>query len=79
MARDVAPGLAHERALWRSGFEVVAGHAEVGRGAWAGPLTVGAVVLPPAGTVLTFMRIMQPACDVVLCALHELASSPIDR
>ena len=40
---------------------------------------VGAVVLPPAGSVLTFMRIMQPACDVVLCALHELASSPIDR
>lgn len=46
MARDVAPGLAHERALWRSGFEVVAGLDEVGRGAWAGPLTVGAVVLP---------------------------------
>jgi ribonuclease HII len=46
VARDVAPGLAHERALWRSGFEVVAGLDEVGRGAWAGPLTVGAVVLP---------------------------------
>jgi ribonuclease HII len=41
-----APGLAVERALWAEGHEVVVGIDEVGRGSWAGPLTIGAVVLP---------------------------------
>ena len=41
-----APGLAEERALWETGATVVVGVDEVGRGAWAGPLTVGAVVVP---------------------------------
>jgi ribonuclease HII len=35
-----------ERELWEAGHEVVVGMDEVGRGAWAGPLTVAAVVLP---------------------------------
>lgn len=39
------PGLAHERAWWANGA-IVAGVDEVGRGAWAGPVTYGAVVLP---------------------------------
>jgi len=34
------PTLEQERRLWRAGHEVVAGLDEVGRGAWAGPLTV---------------------------------------
>ena len=42
--RGKAPGLAVERRLWATGHEVVAGLDEVGRGSWAGPLTVGAVV-----------------------------------
>jgi ribonuclease HII len=41
-----APGLAVERSLWESGASVVVGVDEVGRGAWAGPITVGAVVVP---------------------------------
>lgn len=44
--RRKSPSLSHERALWESGHEVVVGMDEVGRGAWAGPLTVGAAVLP---------------------------------
>lgn len=40
------PGLAHERRWWDEGA-VVAGIDEVGRGAWAGPVTYAAVVLPP--------------------------------
>lgn len=39
-------GWRHERALWRHGFEVVAGVDEVGRGPLAGPVTAGAVILP---------------------------------
>jgi ribonuclease HII len=44
--RGTAPGLAVERELWSAGHEVVVGIDEVGRGAWAGPLTLGAVVVP---------------------------------
>lgn len=41
-----APTLAVERAAWAAGHDVVVGLDEVGRGAWAGPLVVGAAVLP---------------------------------
>jgi ribonuclease HII len=41
-----APGLASERQLWDAGCDVVVGVDEVGRGSWAGPLTVGMVVVP---------------------------------
>lgn len=41
-----APGLSVERELWDQGREIVVGVDEVGRGAWAGPLTIGAAVVP---------------------------------
>jgi ribonuclease HII len=41
-----APTLAFERSAWDAGHDVVVGVDEVGRGAWAGPLMVGAAVLP---------------------------------
>lgn len=41
-----APTLSLERGAWASGHDVVVGIDEVGRGAWAGPLMVGAAVLP---------------------------------
>jgi ribonuclease HII len=41
-----SPSLAEERLLWEAGDDVVVGVDEVGRGAWAGPLAVGAAVLP---------------------------------
>lgn len=44
--RRKAPSLALEKALWEAGCEVVVGVDEVGRGAWAGPLSVGAAVVP---------------------------------
>lgn len=40
------PSLAFEGPFWRSGFSMVAGVDEVGRGALAGPLVAAAVVLP---------------------------------
>jgi ribonuclease HII len=43
--RGPAPGVRHEQRWWTAGA-VVVGVDEVGRGAWAGPVTVGAVVLP---------------------------------
>ncbi len=41
-----APGLAVERALWEESDAVVVGVDEVGRGSWAGPLSVGVAVVP---------------------------------
>lgn len=41
-----SPSLAIERGLWDDGHDVVVGVDEVGRGAWAGPISVGAAVLP---------------------------------
>jgi ribonuclease HII len=41
-----APGLHFERELWEQGLEVVVGVDEVGRGSWAGPISVGAAVVP---------------------------------
>ena len=40
------PGLAVERRFWEAGHDVVVGVDEVGRGSWAGPLSIGAVVVP---------------------------------
>jgi ribonuclease HII len=47
VTRRTVPSLRVERALWDDGAEVVVGVDEVGRGAWAGPISVGAAVLPP--------------------------------
>lgn len=41
-----SPSTTVERDLWSAGHDVVVGVDEVGRGAWAGPLTVGAAVIP---------------------------------
>jgi ribonuclease HII len=40
------PTLDKERSLWKQGHQWVGGMDEVGRGAWAGPLTVGVTLLP---------------------------------
>ena len=47
-----APTRAIEQELWALGHDYVVGIDEVGRGAWAGPLMVGAAVLPRSGRVL---------------------------
>lgn len=44
----VPPRLRNERQLLRDGFRLVAGVDEVGRGAWAGPLSVGVAVVDPS-------------------------------
>jgi ribonuclease HII len=44
--RGPFPTLRVERKLWATGDETVVGIDEVGRGSWAGPVTVAAVVAP---------------------------------
>ncbi len=41
-----SPDLRFESALWQAGVQWVAGLDEAGRGAWAGPVAAGAVILP---------------------------------
>lgn len=45
-ARTEVPSIRLERRLWEAGARVVVGVDEVGRGAWAGPISVGAAVIP---------------------------------
>jgi ribonuclease HII len=52
MAPGRAPTRKIEQELWSRGFQTVVGIDEVGRGAWAGPLMVGAAVLPREKRVL---------------------------
>lgn len=40
------PTLLFEKTLWKRGLAHIAGLDEVGRGAWAGPVVAGAVILP---------------------------------
>jgi ribonuclease HII len=40
------PGLQLEQALWQKGVQFIGGIDEAGRGAWAGPVMAGAVILP---------------------------------
>jgi len=42
-----APTRAIEKEMWARGHDVVVGIDEVGRGSWAGPLMVGAAIVPP--------------------------------
>jgi ribonuclease HII len=44
--RRKPPNLSVERRLWSDGHRFVVGVDEVGRGAWAGPLSVGAAIVP---------------------------------
>jgi len=40
------PGLHLEQTLWGKGYQFIGGVDEAGRGAWAGPVMAGAVILP---------------------------------
>src|SRR4051794_11991683 len=51
-SKKKAPTRTTEQELWADGHEVVVGVDEVGRGAWAGPLMVGAAILPRSRRVL---------------------------
>ncbi|PIV26198.1 MAG: ribonuclease HII [Anaerolineae bacterium CG03_land_8_20_14_0_80_58_20] len=52
----VSPDLRLEKRLWRSGLENIAGMDEAGRGALAGPVTVGAVILPNVPRLSSTLR-----------------------
>lgn len=52
MVAGKAPTRRIEQELWAAGYDTIVGIDEVGRGAWAGPLMVGAAILPRDKRVL---------------------------
>ncbi|MCD4752160.1 MAG: ribonuclease HII [Anaerolineaceae bacterium] len=46
MTIKTSPTLKLEQAFWNEGLSLIAGLDEAGRGAWAGPVAAGAVILP---------------------------------
>ncbi len=53
------PTLIYEQALWQSGFTYIAGIDEAGRGAWAGPVSAAAVILPPDPSILDTLHLVR--------------------
>lgn len=51
ISKKTPPSLSVEKVLWDQGHDVIVGLDEVGRGSWAGPLAIGAAVLPRIGRV----------------------------
>ncbi len=71
----MVPGITHEQTWWERGL-VVAGIDEVGRGAWAGPVTCAAVVLPSDSRIykLRDSKLLTPdARDVLDVRVRERA------
>lgn len=48
----ITPTLQLEEKLWNSGYSMVCGLDEVGRGSFAGPVVVGAVILPKNSQII---------------------------
>src|SRR5688572_12741952 len=73
-----SPSLAVERACWEAGESIVVGVDEVGRGAWAGPLAVGAAVLPQdrrVNKVRDSKLLTEPEREVMYGRIASWASS----
>ena len=50
------PDLKFEKALWKTGLTRLGGVDEAGRGAWAGPVSAGIVILPPDPSILNTLH-----------------------
>jgi ribonuclease HII len=64
----IDPDLKFERRLWRGGLRSIAGLDEAGRGALAGPVTVGAVILPEAPQLARQLRGVRDSKQMSACA-----------
>jgi len=69
----VAPDLQFEQALWRQGVYLVAGFDEAGRGAWAGPVVAGAVILPNDLSILEKLNGVRDSKELSPKRRNELA------
>ncbi len=74
------PDLSFEERLWRSGLRLIAGLDEAGRGALAGPVAVGAVILPDDPRRLSTLsgvrdskQMTPPARESAAACIREMA------
>jgi len=52
----ILPTLNYEKKLWNSGYRLVAGVDEAGRGSWAGPVVAAAAIFPSTITIPKGLR-----------------------
>ena len=74
VSKKKAPTRGIEKEMWDLGHDVVVGIDEVGRGAWAGPLSVGAAIVPRDG--VTDRSAGAPAVTSASSASTRSAISP---
>lgn len=70
--RHCQPEIEAERVHWDAGLRCVAGVDEAGRGAWAGPVVAGAVILRPADGVPAPLRGVRDSKLLTPTAREEL-------
>jgi len=68
-----APDLRFEECLWQQGLLRVAGLDEAGRGAWAGPVVAGAVILPVEEAILQTLKGVRDSKELTPERRSELA------
>ena len=69
----IEPDLTFEHRLWQSGLAYVAGMDEAGRGALAGPVAVGAVILPDQPHLLSTLKGVRDSKQMTPLAREHLA------
>jgi ribonuclease HII len=63
-----APDLRYESSLWLNGQLHIAGLDEAGRGAWAGPVSAGAVMLPPKPEIVDLLQNVRDSKEMSIAA-----------
>jgi len=69
----IEPDLTLERRLWQSGLTYIAGMDEAGRGALAGPVAVGAVMLPNKARLSSTLNGVRDSKQMTPLAREHLA------
>jgi ribonuclease HII len=70
---QIDPDLAIERKIWQSGLTYIAGMDEAGRGALAGPVAVGAVILPNKARLSSTLNGVRDSKQMAPLAREHLA------
>ena len=69
----IEPDLGFENRLWKGGLHLIAGLDEAGRGALAGPVAVGAVILPDAQRLSRTLKGLRDSKQMTPRARERLA------
>ena len=69
----IDPDLSFERKIWQSGLTYIAGMDEAGRGALAGPVAVGAVILPNKARLSSTLNGVRDSKQMTPLAREHLA------